>query len=82
MDKDVLFLFRGRRSDGIKGLLWEGSGLHISRQVMSNWTFQCANWDFKPVYERIKEELLKYHVSQCDETLVQVINEEQSGDSS
>ncbi len=54
---------------------FERNGLHINRQNMSNWTVQCANRYFKPLYERMKQELFKYHVNQCDETPVQVINE-------
>lgn len=54
------------------------NGVNISRQNMANWTIQCAERYFEPLYERMKEELFNYHVTQCDETPVEVINDGRS----
>jgi transposase len=39
-DKNVLFLFCGRRSDRIKGLLWEGDGFLLLYKRIENGRFQ------------------------------------------
>ncbi len=54
---------------------FERNGLTLSRQNMANWTIQCAERYFRPLYERLKAELLSLHVTQCDETPVQVVND-------
>jgi len=54
---------------------FQRNGVSISRQNMANWTILCAQRYFQPVYERMKEELLKCHVTQCDETPVEVIRD-------
>lgn len=51
------------------------SGVNISRQTMSNWIIKCADRYFAPFVERMKQELLKLHVTQSDETPTQVIND-------
>lgn len=38
-DKDTLFLFCGRRSDRIKGLLWEGDGFLLLYKRLDNGAF-------------------------------------------
>ena len=57
---------------------FQRGGVHISRQNMANWTILCAQRYFQPVYDYMKEELFKYHVTQCDETPVEVINDGRS----
>lgn len=42
---------------------------------MANWSVQCSGRYLKPLYDRLKEELLKYHVNQCDETRVEVLRD-------
>jgi len=42
--------------------------IHISRQSMANWVIWSAKRYFTVLYDRLKEELLKYHVNQADET--------------
>ncbi len=51
---------------------FQRNGINISRQTMANWTILCADRYLKPVYDRLHTELLKYHVSQSDETPVKV----------
>ena len=34
-EKDILFLFCGRRSDRIKGLVWEGDGFLLRKRQIS-----------------------------------------------
>jgi len=46
--------------------------INISRQVMANWTIQCAERYFSLLYDRLHEELYRCHVSQADETPVLV----------
>lgn len=46
--------------------------INISRQVMANWTIQCADRYFSLLYDRLHEELYRCHVSQADETPVLV----------
>jgi len=54
---------------------FQRNGIRISRQTMANWTIGCAERYFAPLYSRLREELLKYHVNQADETPVNVIND-------
>lgn len=60
---------------------FQRNGVYISRQNMANWTIFCAERYFRPVYDRLKKELLKYHVTQADETPVKVINDGRSAGS-
>lgn len=54
---------------------FQRNGVNISRQNMANWTILCAQKYFQLVYDRMKEELFRYHVTQCDETPVEVIHD-------
>ena len=42
-DKGVLFLFCGRRSDRIKGLLWEGDGFLLLYKRLQTGSFSCKS---------------------------------------
>jgi len=54
---------------------WERSGVHLSRQTMSNWLIRCA-WDWlKPIYDRMHQLLCAREVLHADETTVQVLHE-------
>ena len=52
------------------------NGLSLSKQTMSNWTINCTERYLVAIYERILQELLTYHVNQCDETTVEVIRDD------
>lgn len=54
---------------------FERNGVNISRQTMSNWIIKCADRYFTPFSERMKQELLTLHVTQSDETPIQVISD-------
>ncbi|MBB2184615.1 IS66 family transposase [Lachnospiraceae bacterium MD1] len=54
---------------------FERNGVNISRQTMSNWIVKSSNKYFAPFVERMKQELLKLHVTQSDETPTQVIKD-------
>lgn len=54
---------------------FERNGVNISRQTMSNWIISCSQKYFLPFVECMKKELLKYPVTQCDETPTQVIQD-------
>jgi len=48
-------------------------GANLSRQTLSNWIIGAAK-EFEPVYDMMKEELLKSHYVQADETTVVVVD--------
>ncbi len=50
-------------------------GISLSRQTMANWIVKCSQDWLEPVYERMKERLLKEDVLHADETVVQVLKE-------
>lgn len=55
---------------------FERNDVHISRQDMANWTVNIATRYLIPFCERMKYHLLQLHVTQCDETPVQVIEDQ------
>lgn len=61
---------------------FKANGIKISRQTMANWTISVSQKYLQPVWERLKEELLKQSVTQADETTCQVIHDNDSEDSS
>lgn len=56
-DKNTLFLFCGRRTDRIKGLLWEGDGFLLLYKRLDNGSF---NWP------RNKEEAIRITAEQYE----------------
>lgn len=46
--------------------------VHLSRQVMANWTIQCGERYLSLLYDRLHQELYKANVLQADETPVLV----------
>ena len=53
---------------------FEMMGANISRQTLSNWIISAAN-ELEPIYEIMKEELLKRDYIQADETVVTVLDD-------
>lgn len=60
---------------------FERNGINISKQTMSNWIINCSQKYFTPLLERMRQELLKLHVTQSDETPTQMINDGRSPNS-
>ena len=54
------------------------NGVNISRQTMSNWIIKSTDKYLCPLWDRLQEELLKFHVNQSDETPTQVIHDGKS----
>ena len=50
-------------------------GIQLSRQTMSNWILKATTDYLVPVYQRLREELLKREVLHADETTLQVLHE-------
>lgn len=50
-------------------------GIEISRQTMANWVIRCANDWLEPMYNAMKEILLKPEVLHADESVLQVLKE-------
>ena len=59
---------------------FERNGVFISRQTMANWTIQCSKKYLAPIYDLLHEKLLELDVNQCDETPVQVVNDNDPND--
>lgn len=55
---------------------FQRNGVNISRQTMANWVIQCATKYFLPMYDYLHEKLMEYHVTQADETPVEVIHDD------
>ena len=51
------------------------SGIHLSRQTMSNWILKAAEDYLTPVYDQLRKELLTRDVLHADETTLQVLHE-------
>jgi transposase len=56
-----------------KGFSYDGAA--ISRQTMSNWMIKCSEMYLEPIYDLLKQRLLKESVLHADETTVQVLRE-------
>ncbi len=49
--------------------------LNLSTKTMANWIIQCADRYLQPLYDLMKEELLRSKYLHGDETRIQVIDE-------
>ena len=47
-----------------------------SRATLANWVIQCAQSWLKPLYKHMKQQLLTQSVIHADETVVQVLKED------
>ena len=51
-------------------------GVELSRATMANWVIRCAQSWLKPLYKHMKRQLLEQSVIHADETVVQVLKED------
>ena len=56
--------------------IWAREGISLSRATMANWVIQCSQIWLKPLYKHMKQELLTHCVIHADETVVQVLKED------
>ena len=56
--------------------IWARDGISLSRATMANWIIQCSQSWLKPLYKHMKQELLTHSVIHADETVVQVLKED------
>lgn len=49
--------------------------LNLSTKTMANWMIRCTELYLQKIYDLMKEEFLKSHYIQCDETRIQVLDE-------
>ena len=56
--------------------IWDREGISLSRATMANWVIQCSQTWLKPLYKHMKQELLTHYVIHADETVVQVLKED------
>ena len=56
--------------------IWAREGISLSRATMANWVIQCSQTWLKPLYKHMKQELLTHYVIHADETVVQVLKED------
>jgi transposase len=57
--------------------LFKQYGIALSRKTMSEWMMKCSEL-FKPLYDKLQENLLQQPVIQADETTLKVINEDKA----
>lgn len=55
--------------------MWLQENVKLRRATMANWCIQCAQRYLQPVFNRIKQELLKRDIIYADETRCQVLKE-------
>lgn len=51
---------------------WKSQGVELNRNTLANWIIRSSLW-FKPVYELMREELLKEDIVHADETELRVL---------
>lgn len=61
---------------------WNRWKLPISRRTMANWMMLASEHYFQPLFERMKDHLLKEEYIHCDETTIQVKGQEGRKDTS
>ena len=54
----------------------ERNGIPLSRQTMSNWLIKASGEYLEPIYEKLKERLVREEILHADETTVQVLHED------
>lgn len=53
---------------------FQRNGMNLSHQTMANWVIRCSERYLSPLYVYLRAKLLEYHVTQADETPVEVIH--------
>lgn len=56
--------------------IWARQGVELSRATMANWVIRCAQSWLKPLYKHMKRQLLEQSMIHADETVVQVLKED------
>ena len=56
--------------------IWAREGVELSRATLANWVIQCTQSWLKPLYKHMKQQLLTQTVIHADETVVQVLKED------
>ena len=56
--------------------IWARQGVELSRATMANWVNHCTQSWLKPLYKHMKQQLLAQPVIHADETVVQVLKED------
>ena len=56
--------------------IWAREGVELSRATLANWVIQCTQSWLKPLYKHMKQQLLTQPVIHADETVVQVLKED------
>lgn len=56
--------------------IWARQGVELSRVTMANWVIRCAQSWLKPLYKHMNRQLLEQSVIHADETVVQVLKED------
>jgi transposase len=54
---------------------WARNGVDLSRQTLANWVIKGADW-LTPIYDKMREQLLRSDIVKADETPVQVLHED------
>lgn len=54
---------------------WKRMGVELSRQTMANWMIQSSERWLQPLYDQMKEHLIKRDILCADETTLQVLKE-------
>jgi len=56
--------------------IWVRQGVELSRATLANWVIRCTQSWLKPLYKHMKQQLLTQSVTHADETVVQVLKED------
>lgn len=57
-------------------MIWARQGVELSRATLASWVIQCTQSWLKPLYKHMKQQLLSQSVIHADETVVQVLKED------
>lgn len=76
----VAYIMNAKYVDGLplyrQEQQWSRLGVELSRQTMANWVVYAADKWLEPLYDRLREHLLKGNILNADETAFQVLHED------